>query len=311
LLAVIWRVSNLVCVMTDFEFAQGHLVHVIYPSGDAGRLHLHDEGDPWISGVLRAGEPFELHVMTLLSALLPRDGVFLDVGANIGVLTVLGSLRVGPGGRVFAVEPEPENLALLRANVKANGLENTRVIAGAAGALRGFASLQLPQDNRGDHRIGGPGGTRPSLTVPILPLDSVGSLWQRPIDLIKLDVQGAEAQALRGLAGLLASNRRVRIICEYWPHGLEAAGESTTSLLTALGDHHNVCWLVEGTRLMRRTSFEELRGLAETVYRPETGWHADIVCLHPDDTDGITRCDALAATWSERMSWRGPLPPAP
>ena len=77
----------------------------------------------------------------------------LDVGANVGYMTALAARMAGSEGLVVAVEPEPANVALLRANLWLNGLENVRVLPIAAWSARDMLPLRLNADNRGDHRV--------------------------------------------------------------------------------------------------------------------------------------------------------------
>ena len=86
-------------------------------------LQLHDERDRFVSRQLRdqgIWEPFET---TLVMASLAPGSVFVDVGANIGYFSVVAADIVGEDGQVLAFEPDPDNFALLQANLALNGLE--------------------------------------------------------------------------------------------------------------------------------------------------------------------------------------------
>src|SRR5262249_33960355 len=94
-------------------------------------------------------------VRALRAAVEPGDVVF-DVGANIGFFSTLLSQLVGPSGRVLAFEPEPENLALLRANLAANGGHNVTVVPCAAGAGAGLAGFSLDEATGATGTLGRP-----------------------------------------------------------------------------------------------------------------------------------------------------------
>ncbi len=98
-------------------------------------MATHRLGDPWISDVIRRGDIFEAHVLDVLRDLAAPNTALVDVGANIGWFTVIGSRLIGEGGRVYAIEPEPRNLRLLRRNVSVNRCRNVTVFS-VRGRLR-------------------------------------------------------------------------------------------------------------------------------------------------------------------------------
>src|SRR4051812_18798477 len=95
----------------------------------------------WTGGLDRF-EPRSVKV--LRAAVRPGDVVY-DVGANIGFFATLFSRWVGAEGRVFAVEPEPENLALLRRNLESNRCGNVTVCDCAVGARRGVSHFSMDE----------------------------------------------------------------------------------------------------------------------------------------------------------------------
>src|ERR1700723_774183 len=73
-------------------------------------MALHESGDRWISGVIQRGEIFDSHILAVLRNFVVPGTTFIDVGANIGWFSVIGSRLVGEKGNVLAIEPEPRNL---------------------------------------------------------------------------------------------------------------------------------------------------------------------------------------------------------
>lgn len=168
----------------------------------------------------------------VLDAVTPGS-VVIDVGANIGYFTVHFARRVGPTGVVFAFEPGHENVDLLRWNVTRSALPNVRIVEAALGDRDGDGTLFLNPVHPADHRIFGVADDRPRRRIRIATLDSFlpdPDLAAR-ISLIKIDVQGAEMQVLRGMARTLKVAISARLLVEFTPDALTAAGESPEAFL--------------------------------------------------------------------------------
>jgi FkbM family methyltransferase len=149
--------------------------------------------------------------------------VVVDVGANLGLYALVASRAVGPGGRVVAFEADPENARLLALARRRNRAANLEVRAEAVGAAEGWAELYLRPEHKGDSELAYRGGDRPSTRVPVTTLDA--SLAREPrVDLLKLDIQGAEALAIQGMERVLEASPRLAVFSEFWPRGLRRCG---------------------------------------------------------------------------------------
>lgn len=150
----------------------------------------------------------------LAGALRPGDTV-LDVGANVGFLTVIAARLVGAGGRVVAFEPVPDNARQIRRNAKLNRLGNIEVVESAVADRTGTATLVLARFAGGAALEGAdrPPDACGERTVPVVTLDEwcAGASVPAPA-LVKIDVEGAELAVLRGMAGLLAGPRPALLI---------------------------------------------------------------------------------------------------
>jgi FkbM family methyltransferase len=200
------------------------------------RMRVHGQQDRHVSAALREQgqwEPFETSL--LRRYLKPGDRV-LDAGANIGYFTLVCAACVGDNGRVYAFEPEPCNYRLLTDNVALNRLDS-RVIAceAALADADGDGQLYLNPDNLGDHQLHEEVGGRRRLPVKLV----AGAAWfegrESQLDMVKIDVQGAEYAVVRGLLPLLAaSGSRLHMLVELTPLSLRAAGSSGRALLELL-----------------------------------------------------------------------------
>lgn len=179
----------------------------------------------------------------LLEKLVEPGMQILDVGANIGLYTVLLARLAGEAGRVFAFEPEPNLFSLLCENCAANEELNVTPFQCAAGDANGRATFQRATFNSGDNRLGASKRGAQSIEVEVARLDEV--LPMRTVQFIKLDVQGHELAALTGMQQLLASSPDVRVLFEFWPAGLRAANASPELLLTFFHERGFVIYEVE------------------------------------------------------------------
>lgn len=168
--------------------------------------------------------------------LLPRGGVFLDIGSNFGWYSLKLAREVGPNGEVHAFEPYPPTQERLKANIALNQLEGIiRPVPLALSDRPGQAPLVFREGNTGATRIETGGATGdPGQSVAISTLDEYASGADlRRIDLIKIDVEGNEPRVLRG--GMQALSKfRPPLLVEVNPPVLEEAGSSTAELSDTL-----------------------------------------------------------------------------
>jgi FkbM family methyltransferase len=156
----------------------------------------------------------------------------VDVGANIGYFTLLFCRAVGPAGRVLAFEPDPDNAAILRENLRLNGYANAQVLELALGDADGSATLFTNPANRGDNRVG---IAEPGFGARAVRVGRYDDLVGGTVDLVKLDVQGGELAVLLGLAATLARSPDPLVVLEWWPLGLTRAGCEPAAVLDRLG----------------------------------------------------------------------------
>ena len=156
----------------------------------------------------------------------------LDLGANVGYFTCRMSRFVGPRGNVTALEPDPENLSLLRKNVSENHLQNVTVVPKAVSDASGELTLFTSgaHSSSGFDAVRG-GAARP---VPVVTLDDLFHDAPPKVDLIKMDIIGSEAKALVGMRKLLFANPHIKILSAFCPAFLRDAGSDPARYLGEL-----------------------------------------------------------------------------
>jgi FkbM family methyltransferase len=182
-----------------------------------------------------ASGDYEAGTVTLFRASIHPGARVLDLGANIGVFTTLAAREVGPGGQVLAVEPDERNLRHLRANVDRLGLGNVEIVPGAVADLTGSASLHQAASPTRSTLYAGFLTKRPSggvVEVPTITVDDL--LAGRAVDVIKMDIEGAESAALDGMSRTLASNPDLVMFLEFEEGSLRAVGSSPEALVARL-----------------------------------------------------------------------------
>ncbi|HVA45523.1 MAG TPA: FkbM family methyltransferase [Pirellulales bacterium] len=182
---------------------------------------------------------WEPRITSLFQEIIKPGDVVLDVGANVGYFTLLASACVGRQGRVYAVEPSDSIRRRLLHNLELNGTDNVTVLPCAAWDCCGEATFSLATHN------GGASSLRPLESqygaveehVKLARLDGlIPAEDASRVRLIKLDIEGAELHALRGLSRLFDVNREVAIVSEVNPQMLRELGESASNLCNSLTD---------------------------------------------------------------------------
>ncbi|EQB00631.1 hypothetical protein L288_18070 [Sphingobium quisquiliarum P25] len=179
-------------------------------------------GDPVQEEIRRFGE-HEPWVTNALLAKLTPDSVMVDIGANVGSLSLLAG-KHAPEGIVYAIEAFPDNSKFLQENVRRNGVSNVRIIPIGASDQPGFMTMFCGANtSNGAVRGGDEDVLRDPrfVNVPSITLDQLFSDAER-LDLIKIDIEGHEPKALRGAEKVIRKHRPV-IICEFSPAYIEAA----------------------------------------------------------------------------------------
>jgi len=192
--------------------------------------------------------------------------VAFDLGANVGFLTLLFTRLVGPTGKVFSFEPLEKNAKRIKYNAAQNQFANVTVRQEAVGKEDGTVVFRIADFSTNgrmeEHQPGEHTGI--PISVPLRCLDSVIARCDAPEpDIIKMDIEGAEADCLRGAKKLLAGKRPLLLI------EIHDKNKEVDELLTAA--HYRVLvlgskqTLIEGHWNVQILAFPEERPLSQDV----------------------------------------------
>lgn len=223
-----WRLGSLAYRLLPADAVRSQVRTVATRHGFALQLDLGQFVDRTIY-CTGGWEPLETKVIS--AALKPGDS-FVDVGANIGFFSLLAHRLVGAEGRVHAIEATPSTADLLDTNIARNGASAIRVHRCAVGDREGTVHMVVHDaGNIGSNHLSFDGSAADvaSAPVPLRRLDSL--LGGEAIRLIKLDIEGAEAMALRGAGALLDGDKAPALLFEFSPSMLRDMGDDPAALL--------------------------------------------------------------------------------
>jgi FkbM family methyltransferase len=253
-------------------FSKGRIARI--PDGFGNVLHLPSLDEPISLGLFAFGV-YEPDTLWAILRHLSTSGVFVDVGANVGALA-LPVAACRPDARIICIEADPQIISLLRSNVTENGRSNIRIIHCLAGPID---DPQVPFYRAPIAKFGmgsiGPQFSASPIKLTQRPLDEVlDELAIDNVDIVKLDIEGAEFGTLQGLSRRLTGLRPPSIVFEFadWAETRidgQVAG-SAQQLLLSLG--YRLFRLGRGGRL------------GEHLERPVTVDSAMIMALPPART---------------------------
>lgn len=205
----------------------------------------------------------------LFCKVVKKGDVVVDLGANIGYFTLLAARLVGKEGKVYAFEPEPRNYNYLLKNIQLNGYGNVVAVQKAVADKPGLVKLFICPYDTGHHTIQQYGGIkeyRPELAgdkkefveIETVRLDDFFEEIATPINVIKMDVEGAEMLALSGMEQIIRENENLAMFVEFFPLLIREMGQSPEEFTRRiLEDFHFTLFVVGRDYSMHDKLFSE------------------------------------------------------
>ena len=192
--------------------------------------------DPVISGALTLGV-YERGEIAFFRSRFRAGMTLIDVGANVGLYSALALSTPEFRGRVIALEPHAESRRYLEKTIAGNAPAPgaAQIVGLAASDRTGTLSLYQNPENKGDNRLYPDALLRSTESVGADTLDNIcRRAGIASAQFVKIDVQGAEAQVVRGAFGLLGASTDCILMTEFWPYGLARCGSDGLEYLRML-----------------------------------------------------------------------------
>jgi FkbM family methyltransferase len=173
------------------------------------KMNILDSDHPIVDSLRETGV-WEPKTTQFIKDNLKPGQTFVDVGASVGYYTLLASELVGSQGKVYAFEPAKETFEMLEDNIRMNNLGNVKSFNLALSDKKEVGKLYVGK-SPGQNSLSGKGSYE---EVEEITLDEIAKSEEIVPDVIKIDVEGAELYALKGMMELLESNRDLVIIIE-------------------------------------------------------------------------------------------------
>ena len=198
---------------------------------------LVSEKDTGLGLFLRTKGEFEPIQTKLFLELIKPGNTFLDLGANIGYYSVLTSKVVGQNGKVFAFEPDPQNLNFLKKNVALNQANNVQIVEAAVGKTIRKQELRQDLSNPGESTLAQTkNGSK--VKVKVTTLDKFLNQAQiKKTDVVKIDIEGAEIDALKGGQKFLQKAKNIKLFIECNQEALKQFNYRPTDLIKKLKEY--------------------------------------------------------------------------
>lgn len=211
---------------------------------------------------------WEPNYMALFDKLLKPGDTVLDIGANHGVYALHAAMAVGPKGKVHAFEPNPRLARLVDFSMKLNGFGDYAALHPfAVSDAAGIARLVFSDAFSGGGAISGDqsNAAQEGVECNLVALDSFFDDPDFKVDVIKMDVEGHEGLALRGMRRLLGRSQEVKIMMEFGPDMMARAGVGAEEILAMLRGIGFNMWLIGAGGELHATSADDLLAASDAI----------------------------------------------
>lgn len=247
------------------------------------RIHL-DSPDAMNLSVF--GGYYEEYEMSLFELEIESGSVVLDIGANIGLYTLIAARRAS---KVFSFEPDPRSFSNLKRNVETNNAMNVHLINKAVRNKSGkdpFCSYsKYPLDRGNLHLVSrNEKMNQESIIVETISLDEFFRDKSKRIDIVKMDIEGLELEALEGMADLINTNRNMKFFMEFNPYTLNRRGVKLDSFVKLIFETFSCVYHVD--EAMKTKKLIDKQWLIDFAEDKEEGHFTNLLAIKSDKMSG-------------------------
>ncbi len=192
----------------------------------------------------------------LLQEHIHLGDTIIDIGANIGFYAKFLSKLVGEKGQVHCFEPDVTNFKHLQK--QCGGISNLILNNKAVGPKTEKLKIYTSKNLNVDHRTYEPEEYDQSLEIDATSLDEY--IKNQKVQLIKMDIQGFEMQAVQGMKETFKNNPQLKIVSEFWPYGLRKSGSSAIDYFKFLNELEFNLFLIQNNTL-ESLSLEKVKSI--------------------------------------------------
>lgn len=233
---------------------------------------------------------------TVLEKYLKKGHTILDIGANIGFYSILASSIVGPKGKVYSFDASKDNTDLIEKSILENSFENITVVNAAVSNTVGIGLLYMSQYYNSEHSLFDyhySSGRNNNEKIPVR-LETVDNFLKNNahdlnVDLIKMDIEGSENNAIDGMSQTINSNDNLVLITEFWPQGLKNSKREPKEFLEKLDslgfeihhidEHQNKLYPVTTSQMLKITQKRQEKSVEKTKEIQSGGWYTNLLCI--------------------------------
>lgn len=243
-----------------------------------------DPSDNAVSGYVALYKTWEPFTTELMKKYLNENTNFIDIGAHIGYYSLFCASHA-KNGRVIAFEPEEKNLGILRKNIHANNIKNITISDYAISDMNDtMIDFYLGgENNTGDNRFFPDTFRELSLKrnkvkIKTSTLDNFLKTDGMKPDLIKMDIQGGELLALKGMKHTIENSDKLLLFTEFWPRGILSNGGSPKEFLELLCQNgFNIYEISKKQTRLEKKPITQL--VNENLIDSNPEMQTDLVCL--------------------------------
>jgi|SRR3972149_1725492 len=177
---------------------------------------------------------FEANTVKLFAETVKPEMIVIDIGAYVGYFTLLAARRVGANGKVYAFEPEPKTYRFLKRNICLNEYKNVITVPKAVSNQSGTVKLYINSSDASMTSLFRRKGSHKAIEIECTTIDDF--FHEQRVDVVKMDIEGAEPYALEGIRNTIERNPNLVLFVELNPVALKEAGSTSDKLKCMLED---------------------------------------------------------------------------